>query len=78
MHLQILLHEGSSIVFSNNSASQQGAGLYVEDPSSDFTLSILNTGCFIRYNSSEVDIPPNTWVSVVLGRVRTHWVGGSR
>ena len=61
--VQILLHEGSLVTFSNNFATELGAGLYVEYSSSDFILSVLNTGCFIRYNSTSVDVPPIQWVS---------------
>ncbi len=68
--LQMLLHENSSVLFSNNIAYEFGAGLYVEDPSSDFALSIFNTGCFIRYNTSEVDIPPCEWVSMSVTKFR--------
>lgn len=46
----------------NNFATELGAGLYVETTSSDFILSVLNTGCFIRYNSSQADLPPTKWV----------------
>ena len=42
--------------------SQFGAGIYVEYASSDFLLSVLNTGCFIRYYTLAVDIPPEEWV----------------
>ena len=63
LFLQILLHENASVTFSDNFASELGAGLYVEYSSSDFILSVLNTGCFIRYNSTSVDVPPTEWVS---------------
>ena len=49
--------------FSNNAVSQLGAAIYVEYASSDFLLSVLNTGCFIRYYTLSVDLPPSEWVS---------------
>lgn len=52
--------------FFNNYATKLGAGIYMDDTSSDFTLSILNIGCFIRYNTREVDLPPNEWVRNVI------------
>ncbi len=61
-HTQILLYNGSYVEFSNNVVSQLGAGIYVEYASSDFLLSVLNTGCFIRYYTTLVDIPPSKWV----------------
>ena len=60
--MQILLYDGSYVEFSNNAVSQLGAGIYVEYASSDFLLSILNTGCFIRYYTTLVDIQPSQWV----------------
>lgn len=60
--MQILLYNGSYVEFSNNVVSQLGAGIYVEYASSDFLLSILNTGCFIRYYTTLVDIQPSQWV----------------
>ena len=71
--LQILLHEGAVIHFTNNFATELGAGLYVETTSSDFILSVLNTGCFIRYNSSLVDVPPSKWVRRVMGTGLKIW-----
>ena len=62
---QILLYNGSYIEFSNNAVSQLGAGIYVEYASSDFLLSILNSGCFIRYYTTVVDIPPSQWVMLL-------------
>ena len=59
---QILLYNGSYVEFSNNAVSQYGAGIYVEYASSDFLLSVLNTGCFIRYYTVAVDIQPTDWV----------------
>lgn len=61
--IQILLYNGSYVEFSNNAVSQLGAGIYVEYASSDFLLSVLNTGCFIRYYTTLVDIPPSQWVN---------------
>ena len=61
-HLQILLHDSAQLDFVDNFATALGAGLYVETTSTDFILVVLNTGCFIRYNSSLVDIPPSKWV----------------
>jgi hypothetical protein len=63
MHTQILLYNGSYVEFSNNVVSQLGAGIYVEYASSDFLLSVLNTGCFIRYYTTLVDIQPSQWVT---------------
>lgn len=63
--LQILLYEGSSLDLFNNKVSELGAGIYVEFASSDFVLSVLNTGCFIRYFSTQVGVPPTEWVSQI-------------
>ena len=65
--LQILLHEDAVVTFSKNFAQELGAGLYVEYSSSDFVLSVLNTGCFIRYNTTSADLPPTQWVSMEGG-----------
>lgn len=61
--------------FTNNSVREFGAGLYVEYTSSDFILSILNTGCFIRYNSTSVDVPPSRWVGGWVGVWEGIYVG---
>ena len=63
---QILLYNNSRVNFSNNAVSQFGAGIYVEYASSDFLLSVLNTGCFIRYYTTEVDIEPTAWVRQLM------------
>ncbi len=64
--LQILLYENSSLDLFNNKVSELGAGIYVEFASSDFVLSVLNTGCFIRYFSTKVGIPPTEWVRQIF------------
>ncbi len=65
--MQLLLSENSHLLFSNNFAEELGAGLYVEFKESDFVLSILNTGCFIRYNDpASADLPPNQWVTYLF------------
>ena len=56
------------MLFLDNFASEEGGGMYVEYPSRDFILSVLNRGCFLQYFSdtlttSHIDIPPNEWVS---------------
>ena len=68
--IQILLYNGSYVEFSTNAVSQLGAGIYVEYASSDFLLSVLNTGCFIRYYTTLVDIPPSQWV--MLSHSKNH------
>jgi len=63
--LQILLYNGSSLDLLNNRVSELGAGIYVEFASSDFVLSVLNTGCFIRYFSTQVGVQPSDWVRLL-------------
>lgn len=43
----------------------------MEYASSDFLLSILNTGCFIRYYTTLVDVQPSQWVMTSLSHIHT-------
>ncbi len=62
-NMQLLLYDGAHVKFLNNTATEQGGGMYVEYTSSDFLLAVLNRGCFLQYYSTFVDIAPYQWVS---------------
>lgn len=58
------MYNNSYLSFVNNSALQEGGGLYVEYTSNAYFLTILNKNCFLQYYSNVTDIPPNKWVSL--------------
>ena len=64
---QIVMYNNSYLSFVNNSALQEGGGLYVEYTSNAYFLTILNKNCFLQYYSDVTDIPPNQWVRLHRG-----------
>lgn len=61
------MYNNSYLSFVNNSALQEGGGLYVEYTSNAYFLTILNKNCFLQYYSDVTDIPPNQWVRLHRG-----------
>ena len=62
MHTQLLLSEGSALIFMNNTALQAGGAIFATKPVLSYSYGLLNRRCFIQYNSPlGVDIVPNEW-----------------
>ena len=62
MHTQLLLSEGSALIFLNNTALQAGGAIFATKPVLSYSNGLLNRGCFIQYDSPlSVDLVPNEW-----------------
>ena len=62
MHTQLLLSEGSALIFLNNTALQAGGAIFATKPVLSFSSGLLNRRCFIQYDSPlSVDIVPSEW-----------------
>ena len=62
MHTQLLLSEGSALIFLNNTALQAGGAIFATKPVLSYNRRSLNRRCFIQYDSPlGVDIAPNKW-----------------
>ena len=63
--LQLNLHEGVEVNFTNNSVDESGAGIYVDFPPIRFVIEFFNRLCFIQYvDGSGTDVEPSLWVSL--------------
>ena len=63
MALQLEIGPGLNMTFYNNTATESGAGIYVEFPPIRFVVDIFNRLCFLQYNDgSGTDHPPQNWI----------------
>ena len=62
--IQLNLHPGVEISFTNNVVNESGAGIYVDFPPIRFVIEFFNRLCFIQYvDATDSDVPPSSWVS---------------
>ena len=65
--IQLNLHPGTALIFTNNHAREFGGGIYLQLPSLRFVVQYFNRLCFIQFIAGGLqDVPPAEWVRTTV------------